>query len=193
MCRVPSVQGVPIGSVTDLRVDARGQTIEIDFQVYLDRLNTIGANVERIRRTADVQGMFPTLRAQVVSNPVTGEAYLFLDAPPNPPPPLPLAFTPDRAYVPSMPTPLSALQDQLPAVLDRPNPRCACSPKSSPGFQTASIAATSFSPTSSALFRRATCRTERRFAGFFEDDQHTIGVDERAGRGDQRADRAADF
>jgi|KBSMisStandDraft_5_1062788.scaffolds.fasta_scaffold200682_2 ABC-type transporter Mla subunit MlaD len=112
-------RGVPIGSVTDLRVDARGQTIEIDFQVYLDRLNTIGANVESIRRTADVQGMFPTLRAQVVSNPVTGEAYLFLDAPPNPPPPLPLSFTPDRAYVPSMPTPLSAMQDQLPAVLER--------------------------------------------------------------------------
>jgi hypothetical protein len=63
--------------------------------------------------------MFPTLRAQVVSNPVTGEAYLFLDAPPNPPPPLTLAFTPDRAYVPSMPTPLSAMQDQLPAVLER--------------------------------------------------------------------------
>src|SRR3954463_15247204 len=61
-------RGVPIGSVSELRVDPRGQIIEIDFQLYLDRLNTIGANVERIRRTADVQGMFPTLRAQVVGN-----------------------------------------------------------------------------------------------------------------------------
>jgi paraquat-inducible protein B len=112
-------RGVPIGSVSELRVDPRGQIIEIDFQLYLDRLNTIGANVERIRRTADVQGMFPTLRAQVVGNPVTGEAYLLLDAPANPPEPLKLSFTPDRAYVPSMPTPLSALQDQLPAVLER--------------------------------------------------------------------------
>src|SRR6187401_2764994 len=57
-------RGVPIGSVTDLRVDARNQAIEIDFQLYLDRLNTIGVNVERVRQTTDVHGMFPTLRAQ---------------------------------------------------------------------------------------------------------------------------------
>ena len=40
--------------------------------------------------------MFPKLRAQVVGNPVTGEAYLLLDVPKNPPPPLALGFTPDR-------------------------------------------------------------------------------------------------
>jgi hypothetical protein len=63
--------------------------------------------------------MFPTLRAQVIGNPVTGEAYLFLDAPENPPPPLALNFTPKRAYVPSMPTPLAAMRDRVPEVLER--------------------------------------------------------------------------
>ena len=87
--------------------------------MFLDRLNTIGANVERIRQTADVGGMFPTLRAQVIGNPVTGEAYLLLDAPENPPPPIALGFTPDRAYIPSMPTPLAAMRDRVPEVLER--------------------------------------------------------------------------
>ncbi len=87
--------------------------------MFLDRLNTIGANVERIRQTADLGGMFPKLRAQVVGNPVTGEAYLLLDAPENPPPPIALGFTPDRAYIPSMPTPLSAMRDRVPEVLER--------------------------------------------------------------------------
>jgi hypothetical protein len=73
-------------------------TIEIDFQIFLDRLKSIGANVEKIRQTADVLGTFPNLRAQVIGNPVTGEAYLLLDAPANPPAPMALGFTPDRAH-----------------------------------------------------------------------------------------------
>jgi paraquat-inducible protein B len=112
-------RGVPLGRVTELRVDPRGSTIEIDFEVFLDRLNTVGANVERIRQTADLQGMFPNLRAQVVANPVTGEAYLLLDAPANPPPPIALNFKPDRAYIPSMPSPLSAARDRLPELMER--------------------------------------------------------------------------
>ena len=63
--------------------------------------------------------MFPKLRAQVVGNPVTGEAYLLLDAPENPPPPIALGFKPDRAYIPSMPTPMAAFRDRLPEVLER--------------------------------------------------------------------------
>jgi paraquat-inducible protein B len=112
-------RGVPLCRVTELRVDPRGSTIEIDFEVFLDRLNTVGANVERIRQTADLQGMFPNLRAQVVANPVTGEAYLLLDAPANPPPPIALNFKPDRAYIPSMPSPLSAARDRLPELMER--------------------------------------------------------------------------
>ena len=112
-------RGVPVGRVSLLRVDPRSNTIEIDFEVFLDRLSTIGANVALLRRMADVEGMFPNLRAQVVGNPVTGEAYLLLDRPDEPPPALQLGFTPDRAYVPSMPTPLAALRDRVPEVLER--------------------------------------------------------------------------
>lgn len=112
-------RGVPVGRVSELRVDPRSRTIQIDFEVFLDRLNTVGANVERIRRTADLEGMFPTLRAQVIGNPVTGEAYLLLDAPANPPPPMALGITPDRAYVPSMSTPMAAIRDRVPEVLER--------------------------------------------------------------------------
>ena len=50
---------------------------------------------------------------------MTGEAYLFLDMPANPPPPMTLGFTPSRPYIPSMPTPLSELRDRLPEVLER--------------------------------------------------------------------------
>jgi hypothetical protein len=110
---------VPVGRVTELRVDPRASNIEIDFEVFLDRLNTIGANVERIRRAADMEHMLPTLRTQVVGNPVTGEAYLLIDAPENPPATIPLGFTPNRAYVPSMPTPFSAARDKVPEVLER--------------------------------------------------------------------------
>ena len=52
-------RGVPVGRVTDLRVDPRGTTVEIDFEVFLDRLNTIGFNVSRIRKLADVGGELP--------------------------------------------------------------------------------------------------------------------------------------
>ena len=79
-----------------------------------------------------LEGMFPKLRAQVVGNPVTGEAYLLLDRPKNPPPPLELGFKPDRAYIPSMPTTL--VGDTGPACRRCSNarkPRCRCSRTSS--------------------------------------------------------------
>ena len=115
--------GVSVGRVTDVRVipsrgDPGGTTVEIDFEVFLDRLSTIGANVGGIQRLADIGGVFPYLRSQLVGNPVTGEAYLLLDAPKNPPPPIELGFTPNRLYVPSMPSTISTVQDRLPALLD---------------------------------------------------------------------------
>jgi paraquat-inducible protein B len=111
-------RGVPVGRVSDLRVDPGGNTIQIGFEVFLDRLTTLGANVQRLQQLAD-HAVFPDLRARVVANPVTGEAYLLLDVPSNPPPPIPLGFTPDRPYVASMPSPLAVVQDRLPAVLER--------------------------------------------------------------------------
>jgi phospholipid/cholesterol/gamma-HCH transport system substrate-binding protein len=113
------LRGVPVGRVTELRVDPLGKTVEIDFEMFLDRLNTIGMDVQRIRQTADVTRMFPNLRAQVIGSLVTGEAYLLIDAPERPPASIELGFTPTRAYIPSMPSPRAAVTDRLPEVLER--------------------------------------------------------------------------
>ena len=112
-------RGVPVGRVTDLRVDPRETTIEIDFEVLLDRLSTIGFNVSRIQKLTDIGRESPRLRAQIIGNPVTGEAYLLLDMPKNPPPGMSLGFKPTRPYVPSIPSIRATVQDRLPAVLDR--------------------------------------------------------------------------
>lgn len=113
------LRGVPVGRVRDIRVNPRGTIVEIDFEVYLDRLNTIGLDVTRLRTITDIGGVFPNLRAQLMGNPLTGEAYLLLDQPQNPPPPMTLGFKPDRPYVPSMPSPFAIAQDRLPALLDQ--------------------------------------------------------------------------
>ena len=96
-----------------------GHSAEIDFEIFIDRLNTIGVSPSRIRQIADFGGVFPRLRARIVGNPVTGESYLLLDVPQNPPSAIALGFTPNRPYVPSMPSMLATAQDRLPALLDR--------------------------------------------------------------------------
>ncbi|HYI92342.1 MAG TPA: MlaD family protein [Bryobacteraceae bacterium] len=111
-------RGVSVGRITDVRVDPRSNSIEVIFEIFLDRLVTVGANVERIQEAAS-GGLFEKLRSQIVRNPVTGESYLLLDRPEEAPPPIELGFTPDRAYVPSMPTMLSKVEDRLPEVLER--------------------------------------------------------------------------
>ena len=113
------LRGVPVGRVTNIRVDPNGTTVEIDFDVYLDRLNTIGLDLKRLRTLTDIRGVFPKLRAQLTGNPLTGEAYLLLDQPQNPPPPMELGFKPNRPYVPSVPSPFTTVQERLPALLDR--------------------------------------------------------------------------
>jgi paraquat-inducible protein B len=111
-------RGVVVGRVSNLQVEPGGRTIEIDFEMFTDRLKTVGANVTNLQALAGA-GAFERLRAQVVGNPVTGEAYLFLDMPEKPPPPMALGFTPSRPYIPSMPTPIAELRDRLPEVLER--------------------------------------------------------------------------
>ena len=115
------LRGVPVGRVTDIRVNPNGTIVQIDFEMFLDRLNTIGVDVRRLRTLTDVRGVFPHLRAQLMGNPITGEAYLLLDQPENPPPPMELAFKPNRPYIPSVPSPFETAQDRLPALLDRAN------------------------------------------------------------------------
>ncbi len=115
------LRGVPVGRVTDIRVNPHGTIVQIDFEMFLDRLNTIGLDVSRLRTLTDVGGVFPHLRAQLMGNPITGEAYLLLDQPENPPPPMELGFKPNRPYVPSVTSPFETVQDRLPALLDRAN------------------------------------------------------------------------
>lgn len=113
------LRGVPVGRVTGIRVNPNGTIVEIDFELFLDRLNTIGLDVKRLRTLTDTRAVFPKLRAQIMGNPLTGEAYLLLDQPQNPPPAMELGFKPDRPYVPSVPSPFAMVQDRLPALLDR--------------------------------------------------------------------------
>ena len=111
-------RGVVLGRVSNLQVEPGGRMIEIEFELFTDRLNTVGANAANVQELART-GVLERMRAQVVGNPVTGEAYLFLDMPENPPPPMTLGFTPTRPYIPSMPTPMSEIRDRLPEVLER--------------------------------------------------------------------------
>ena len=111
-------RGVSVGRISEVRIDPRDVIVEINFEMFPDRLNTIGIDVERIKRMRDLSGTFPRLRASRVSNPVTGEAYLLLDVPEKAPPPMTLGFTPTRPYVPWTPTPLATVQDRLPEILD---------------------------------------------------------------------------
>src|SRR5512132_4136542 len=60
-------RGVPIGRVSNIRADPVGNTIEITFEVYRDRLATIGANVT-LFETYAAEAVFPRMRAQVIGN-----------------------------------------------------------------------------------------------------------------------------
>lgn len=111
--------GVPVGRVTGLRLDPRGSIVEIDFEVFTGRLTELGVNASQIRRRVEIGGMSPNLRMQLMSNPVTGEAYLVVQKPEVPPPALELGFTPTRPYVPSMPSMMTTVQQQMPAILER--------------------------------------------------------------------------
>jgi paraquat-inducible protein B len=112
-------RGVPVGQVTNIVVNPNGTIVEIDFEVFLDRLNTIGLDVKRLRTLTDIRGVFPKLRAQLMGNPVTGVAYILLDQPQNPPPPVELGLKPNRPYVPWTPSPFTMVQDRLPALLNQ--------------------------------------------------------------------------
>jgi hypothetical protein len=115
------LRGVPVGEVTDIRVDPRGTVVEIDFEVYLDRLSNIGLDVKRLGTINNIGGVFPNLRAQLMGNPMTGVAYLLLNQPNSPPPPMELGFKPDRPYVPWTTSPFAMVENRLPELLDRAN------------------------------------------------------------------------
>jgi phospholipid/cholesterol/gamma-HCH transport system substrate-binding protein/paraquat-inducible protein B len=112
-------RGVTIGQVEAVRIDSRTRMIEIDFELFVDTLTDLGGDIERVRQGMEDLTEDKDVRAQVVGNPVTGEAHLLIDIPAAPPPPLELGLEPDRPYVPSMPSALGRVADQLPELIDR--------------------------------------------------------------------------
>ena len=151
-------RGVPVGRVADMRVDPRGNIIEIDFEVFLDRLNTIGANVERIRQAADMEGMFPTFgpRSWATLSPERRTCCSICRR-----------ILRHRSRSGSLrightcrrcPRRFRRCRIGCRRFWNARKRRCRPSGKSSPGFPTASTGATDSSPTSSASFRRASCR-----------------------------------
>jgi paraquat-inducible protein B len=110
-------RGVSVGRVSNLRIDPVANMIEVDFQIFEDRLVGLGTNLKYVQEMAALP-VQPKLRARVVSNPISGEAYLLLDTLSNPPSPPSLPFTPSGHYVPSLPSAISGVQDRLPVVMD---------------------------------------------------------------------------
>src|SRR4029450_7467020 len=49
-------RGVPVGRVSNLQVEPGGRTIEIDFELFIDRLTTVGANVTNLQERARAGG-----------------------------------------------------------------------------------------------------------------------------------------
>lgn len=111
-------RGVTLGRVSGVSLHPVGTIIEINFELFLDRIRTLGGNVGRVQQVAEL-GLFSNLRATVIGNPVTGDSYLLLDIPKDPPPPMALDFKPDRPYIPMMPSPLVKMRDQLPDLIER--------------------------------------------------------------------------
>jgi ABC-type transporter Mla subunit MlaD len=112
-------KGVTVGQVEAVRIDADSQMIEVAFELFVDTIADLGGEIEHVRHQLESFADDPGVRVQVVGNPLTGDAYLLIDTPPSPPPPLSLGFTPDRPYVPSMPSALGRVADQLPQLIDR--------------------------------------------------------------------------
>ena len=112
-------RGVPVGRVTDLRVDPRETTVEIDFEVFLNRLNTIGFNVSRIRKLADVGGEVPAPSGPDRRQPGNRRGVLITGCAKKSSTRMALGFKPTLPYVPSIPSMRATVQDRLPAVLDR--------------------------------------------------------------------------
>jgi len=112
-------KGVTIGQVEAVRIDARIRTVEINFDLFVDTITDLGGEIEEVRRQGEDLTDDKGVRVQVVGNPLTGDAYLLIDTPANPPPPMELGFVPDRLYIPSMPSALGRVMDQLPELVDR--------------------------------------------------------------------------
>ena len=110
---------MPVGRVTDLRVDPRETTVEIDFEVFLDRLNTIGFNVSRIRKLADLEANCRVFGPRSSATRLQERRTCYWMCQKILHHGMVLGFKPTLPYVPSIPSMRATVQDRLPAVLDR--------------------------------------------------------------------------
>ena len=152
-------RGVPVGRVTDAaRRPARDHRRNRLRGVRRPPEHYWSATLAGSGRSRDFGGVFPRLRAQVIGNPVTGEAYLLLDVPQNPPPPWhsgsPRIGPTCRRCPQRCDGTGSAARASGSRRSDAADPRG----DRRPGFPPASTAATDSSPTSSASCRKASCR-----------------------------------
>jgi hypothetical protein len=111
-------KGVTVGRVDGVRVDAESRLVEIGFELFLDQLTGLAGVDEDEGASADFRPP-EDMRTNVMGNPITGEAYLLIDSPRNPPPPMTLGFETDRPYMPSMPSAMASVMEQLPELIER--------------------------------------------------------------------------
>jgi ABC-type transporter Mla subunit MlaD len=111
-------KGVPVGQIDRIRIDPDDNLVEIEFELFLDRLADLGADVEEVQRMSDF-GAVSDMRASVIGNPITGEAHLLIDTPVDPPPPLELSFQPKGVYIPYVRSLFTEITAQLPSLIAR--------------------------------------------------------------------------
>ncbi|MHC5067851.1 MAG: MlaD family protein [Planctomycetota bacterium] len=116
-------RGVDVGRVEGVTIDASSLLVRVDFELFVDVIEGFGGSLERIREEALDLG----LRVRTSTSGLTGQSFLMLDLDPDAPPALDIDNLPDdRAYLPSVPSPITnamnAIEDslaRLPQVLDR--------------------------------------------------------------------------
>ena len=152
-------RGVPVGRVAELRVDPRRhRTIEIDFEVFLDRLTTVGANVEQIQPHGRHRRHVPQAsRASRVATRSPERRTCCSIAPGIPRRRSRSASHRIGRTCRRCPRRFRRCRIGCPSSWNAPKRRCRRSGRSSPECPTASTGATGSSPTSSASSRRASC------------------------------------
>jgi ABC-type transporter Mla subunit MlaD len=103
-------RGVPIGSVSRLRIAPDRRHVEVQGALYLDVLRAVGLAWEERRKTLP-----ETLRVRLSSSGITGVKFVDADFydPRYVPPPPELPFATPENYVPAAPSMLKSLSDSI--------------------------------------------------------------------------------
>jgi paraquat-inducible protein B len=120
-------RGVTLGRVTDIGLVAAeygiGQPTDVDSKTYQLVFVRCIVDADKIGRVPDVnEAVQEGLRARLASQGITGLSYIELDfVNRSEYPPLHVPWTPKVAYIPSMPSTLTFLQDAATQVLSKLN------------------------------------------------------------------------